>query len=298
MDVYSSSPEKIKLIDVKNFLRENLKTEVEKYFGIQDNQWLERVTNNWFDVQKDYTGRWKVIKEKSELNSKILDMAAGCGTFVLFGLNHGYDVWGVEPETWKREYFLKKINACNYSSSYADHILEGVGESLPFEDNFFDIVTTYQTLEHVQCVQTCIIEMLRVLKPGGCLYIQCPDYNSFFEPHYRIPFLPKMNKKIAKIYLKLIGKPTLGLDTLQWTTEKEIITIIDSSNYIVKIEQTGLKNPDHRRIKIINKLPKYLQHSFYVYLIDWIYKIKQEIKKISLIGRRENHVSLWITKIQ
>ncbi|WP_219925286.1 methyltransferase domain-containing protein [Aeromonas veronii] len=36
-----------------------------------------------------------------------------------------------------------------------------------FEDNTFDVVTTYQTLEHVQDVAACIDELIRVAKPGG-----------------------------------------------------------------------------------------------------------------------------------
>jgi ubiquinone/menaquinone biosynthesis C-methylase UbiE len=99
-------------------------------------------------------------------------MAAGCGTFVLFGLHNGYDAWGVEPEEWKREYFRKKILASNYPVKYLDHVVASVGEALPFQDESFDIVTTYQTLEHVQDVNECIQEMLRVLKPGGYFVYQ------------------------------------------------------------------------------------------------------------------------------
>src|SRR3989338_1338558 len=103
-------------------------------------------------------------------------MAAGCGTFVLFGLHRGYDVWGIEPEAWKREYFRLKIETSCYSTHFLKHVLAGYGESLPFANECFDCVTTYQTLEHVRDIKKCIEEMLRVLKPNGALYIRAPDY--------------------------------------------------------------------------------------------------------------------------
>jgi ubiquinone/menaquinone biosynthesis C-methylase UbiE len=210
LDVYGGSEKEVSLTEVKNFLRENFRKESERYFGLKDAKWIDRATDNWFDDQNNYDGRWKIIRERVPTVGKVLYMAAGCGTFVLFGLHNGYDAWGVEPEEWKREYFRKKILASNYPVKYLDHVVASVGEALPFQDESFDIVTTYQTLEHVRDVNMCILEMLRVLKPWGILYIKAPDYNCFFEPHYRVPFLPKMNKKLAAAYLRVINKPILG----------------------------------------------------------------------------------------
>lgn len=36
-----------------------------------------------------------------------------------------------------------------------------------------------------------------------------------------------MNKKLASIYLKLLGRPTIGLDTLTWITTKSILEILN-----------------------------------------------------------------------
>ncbi|VEP16994.1 Methylase involved in ubiquinone/menaquinone biosynthesis [Hyella patelloides LEGE 07179] len=287
------------LIEVKDFLRENINEESEKYFGVTDSKLVERVTNNWFNDQNNYDGRWQKIIEKVQIVGKVLDMASGCGTFTLFGLQNGYDVWGIEPEKWKREYFKKKVIASNYPEEFLKHLVEGVGESLPFDDASFDVVTTYQTLEHVKCVSSCIQEMLRVLKPGGILYIKCPNYDCFFEPHYRILFLPKMNKKLAAKYLKIIGKPTLGLQTLQWTTEAEIINLLNTNNCIDKVEKLGfLHETKIRHNKIINKLPEFLRINILVCQIDWLYKLIYKIYKLSKIGRQENHVNLWATKVK
>jgi SAM-dependent methyltransferase len=52
----------------------------------------------------------------------------------------------------------------------------GVGESLPFADNSFDVVTSYDVFEHVQDLGRVLDECRRVLKPGGVLYAVFPPF--------------------------------------------------------------------------------------------------------------------------
>jgi ubiquinone/menaquinone biosynthesis C-methylase UbiE len=54
--------------------------------------------------------------------------------------------------------------------------LEGVGERLPFPDNSFDVVTSYDVLEHVENVHLVLKESRRVLKPGGTFYAVFPPF--------------------------------------------------------------------------------------------------------------------------
>lgn len=46
---------------------------------------------------------------------------------------------------------------------------------LPFAEASFDVVASYQTLEHVPDPQRALLEMLRVCKPGGTLCIVGPN---------------------------------------------------------------------------------------------------------------------------
>ena len=286
----------MKLNDVRDFLRESIKKESEVFFGLKDIKWVDQVTNNWFDDQNNYDRRWEVINRIIPKVGRILDMAAGCGTFVLFGLQNGYDVWGIEREEWKREYFRRKVLASNYLAKYLNRVVAGVGEALPFQDESFDLVTTYQTLEHVQDVNMCIQELLRVLKPGGILYIKAPDYNCFFEPHYRVPFLPKMNKKLASVYLKFIGKPLLGLQTLQWVTEKKVVKSLRMSKYNVNIQRVNLYHSIWRQEKIRELLPRSFRNFYVIRFLDFVYQLKLKIAGLVKIGREEKNIDLWVTK--
>lgn len=298
MDVFSCSEEKMNLLDLKESLEKNIALEAQSLFGLNNKKWFKSVTENWFNDNINYDGRWQVIFDLRALKAfKILDMAAGCGTFVLYGLHSNYDVWGIEPEEWKRQYYQKKIKISDYPEKFLSHMIGGVGENLPFKDESFDIVTTYQTLEHVKDVEKCIGELLRVLKPDGNLYLRAPDYNCFFEPHYRLPFLPRMNKKIAGIYLKFLGKPTEGLESLNWTTQEIILGILKKCSCPFKILDLQQYTFQKRRSLIEEKLPKFCLMSWLVDFLNLTYEyvIKKFIKFIRIFNE-ENQINLWITK--
>jgi ubiquinone/menaquinone biosynthesis C-methylase UbiE len=281
------------LEDLKDSLRENFRRESELLFGLKDTDWIERATNNWFDDRRNYDGRWGVIAERIPKVRRVLDMAAGCGTFLLFGLHKGHDVWGVEPEQWKQQYFRQKVLVSDYPSWYLDRFITAVGESLPFRSNSFHLVTTYQTLEHVGDVDRCIQEMLRVLKPGGNLYLRAPDYNSFFEPHYRVPFLPRMRKDVASLYLRLIGKPTQGLQTLQWITARNIIASLESSPHNLGIEPTTDRSAMQQEW-LRERIPALCGKERTWRFLHSLYKLGIALTRI---GRRESNIDLWVTKL-
>jgi len=282
---------------LRDFLSESIRRDALDSFGVADPQWLEQVTNNWFDDRRNYDGRWRVIEARLSTVGKVLDMAAGCGTFVLNGLRNHRDVYGIEPEEWKLRYFRDKIDVDRLPDMWSERVLRAEGESLPFPDSHFDLVTTYQTLEHVKDVRVCVLELLRVLKAGGALYLRAPDYNSFFEPHYQLPFLPRMNKALAAKYLRALGRPTRGLENLQWTTEKDIVGILKSSGFRLTIERSSAFRRRLRKAEISALLPRMLRNVFTVAALNAAWEIGLRLYALTLIGRRENNIDLWITKL-
>ena len=220
----------------KQFLQQNLFEEGLKYFGIKNKNISIELSNIWHD-DKEYYQRWQEAEKFGDHTGKILDMSCGVGTFAFHGLRKGYDVYGIEPENWKLEYIKLKIKEQNLPKIWEQRFIKGIGENLPFKDDTFDYIMTYQTLEHVQNLEKCIDEMIRVLKNGGKLKIHAPDYDSFYEPHYHLIFFPKMNKKLASIYLKILRRPTIGLNTLNWTTSKSILKILSKYENIEIIYQ-------------------------------------------------------------
>ena len=58
-----------------------------------------------------------------------------------------------------------------------------IGQTLPFKDNTFDGVISMAVLEHVDDPFACAAEIIRVLKPGGRVYVSVP----FLQPEHGYP---------------------------------------------------------------------------------------------------------------
>ena len=236
----------------KEFLSDNLRKESVGYFGHDDPRWLSDVCDAWMNDESNSKHRFDAIRvyvDEADLKEcKILDMASGCGTFVFYGLLNKYDVYGIEPEQWKHEFNALKAKEKNYPDAWVKRFCSGVGENLPYGDETIDIISTYQTLEHVQSHEKCFSEFKRVLKKGGRLFIQCPDYTSFFEGHYRVPMLPLMNRSLFRAYLRLLDKPTKGLDTVNYITQGRVSRFLGNDFDIENISLNHAK--DHLKKKL------------------------------------------------
>lgn len=210
---------------VRNYLFYNLKKEANFYYGMKDIKYLNDVTNEWMNDEKTSKPRYDLIKNffKLKKGDKILDMASGCGTFVFYGLVNGYDVHGIDPEDWKNKLNMMKIKLYHYPEKWSENFIKAYGEKLPFEDESFDVVSSYQTLEHVGNVDACLSEMVRVLKKGGMLLLQYPDYSSTFEGHYMMMWIPLFPRILARFYLNLRGKPVNGLNGLNYVTKRNVL---------------------------------------------------------------------------
>jgi len=282
----------------KGFLKTMVIQELNTDYGVPYSDYVDGVINSWFNDDFDRDGRWtffeqRLGKEKLLGGQRILDIASGCATFVLHGLKKGYNVWGVEPEKWKMEFLAMKVTDMEYPKYYGERIVRAVGEHLPFPSGVFDIVTTYQTLEHVRDVKQCLSEMLRVISHKGSLYIHAPSYNSFYEPHYRLPFLPKMNRRLAKSYLTLLDRPTKGIDKIKYVTKRDILHLLSSMEPSLHIEDIDKNRYRARRERIRQKLriPKRLRYT--ARFINIFYEILNQIR---MLGRRENEITLWVNK--
>jgi ubiquinone/menaquinone biosynthesis C-methylase UbiE len=295
----SESPSRERdLAELRAFMAEHVRRDAEKLYGLsaKHGDYLNMVVDRWFDDVKNYDGRWGLLDSRLPSVGKVLDMASGCGSFVINGLRNGRDVWGIEPEDWKLEYFRRKVASLDLPPASSNRVVKSFGETLPFDDGTFDVATSYQTIEHVADVGACLDELLRVVKPGGVVHVSSPDYDSFFEPHYLVPFLPTMNRRLASAYLSLLGRPTLGLRYLNWVTEKSVLSLLERSRYRnSQLRLADLAEPAIRE-KITNRLPAALRAPTVIDGVRKVQRLRQGLRTFLQSGPVDGSIDLWIVK--
>jgi SAM-dependent methyltransferase len=80
---------------------------------------------------------------------------------------------------------------------------------LPFDAESFDLVVFNHVIEHVGGIddqRKILAEIANVLRPGGRIYLAAPTKWAVIEPHFRIPLLGAMPRRIANLVVRAAGK--------------------------------------------------------------------------------------------
>ena len=101
---------------------------------------------------------------------KILDVGCSSGEFIFFAKQRGYDVWGVEP------------NEATASVAQQDglRVFHGLLHQAQFEDASFDFILLADVIEHSRDPRGLFAECVRILKPGGYIVIETPNFDCFW----------------------------------------------------------------------------------------------------------------------
>lgn len=151
----------------------------------------------------------------------VLDVGSGVGGFVATCRKRGLSAFGIEPDRIGKG---SKLTSIEIARRRLDTSVFAVatGEQLPFRDGTFDLVVLNQVIEHVSDQAAVLREALRVARPGGAVYVACPNYLRFFEPHYRVFFFPLLPKPVGSLYLRLRGRNPVLLEQLTYTTNRRV----------------------------------------------------------------------------
>jgi SAM-dependent methyltransferase len=100
----------------------------------------------------------------------VLDLGCGSGygshrIAHVANMVHGVDVAG-DAVAYARE---------NYQHPRLNYQMIDAGQTLPFPDAHFDVILSFQVIEHVSDDQQYLAEARRLLKPGGCIVVITPD---------------------------------------------------------------------------------------------------------------------------
>ena len=136
------------------------------------------LVNRAYRVARYFTMRRKVAlitKLNGGRAGRLLDYGCGTGHFLARARGAGWQVTGLEPHAGARQAAAARVG----------QPIQEPAALATLPPASFDVVTLWHVLEHVHTLQETMRQLVRVLKPGGCLLIAVPNPDSLDAQHYR-----------------------------------------------------------------------------------------------------------------
>lgn len=136
---------------------------------------------------------------------KVLDIGCWTGQFTNLIANETKETIGIDPGEKAIRFAKKSITKAIF--------LVGSMNELPFDNSYFDVITAFDVIEHLQkwTEKHCLKEAYRVLKPGGFLILSTP------------------NKHILSIILD----PAFFLISHRHYSMEELTTLLKEANFAI-----------------------------------------------------------------
>ena len=115
----------------------------------------------------------KTLKDHLESGANVLDLGCGGGQFAALLNKSGYNAMGMDLSANAVGMAMRNNPGVEYN------VLNPDG-SIPVEDNIFDAVWSTEVIEHVLDVHGFLMEINRVLKPGG-LFVLTTPYHGYLK---------------------------------------------------------------------------------------------------------------------
>lgn len=137
------------------------------------------------------TRLFRLLKVLASIKGKLLDVGCATGDFpeAIEHYRPDLKIYGIDISKKAVNIARKRMKKGEFRVASA--------EKLPYPDNYFDVVTCFDVLEHVQYPEKAIREAHRVLKPGGLYHVYIPTEGNVYTPE---GFLIKLGWKAKEIY--------------------------------------------------------------------------------------------------
>jgi 2-polyprenyl-3-methyl-5-hydroxy-6-metoxy-1,4-benzoquinol methylase len=166
--------------------------------------------NDWLKIQR-HKLRYRTIQKYCP-KGKLFDLGVGWGHFLHTGRLLGYTVEGIEmaemPYTYAKEYLKLPVE----NIDFFDYIPK---------TNYYDMLTMWDVLEHIDNCDEAIEKCVTMLKQGGHIVIQVPQIDSY---------IAKTQKERWQ---------AMGLDHVNYFSKDTITRLLESKGFkVIKIKSS------------------------------------------------------------
>jgi SAM-dependent methyltransferase len=146
------------------------------YVGLSEGG-VAAATRHEFEDGPAFFDRFEGLVTLADLEGRdVFDLGSGYGGRTLYYAANGRTRWAVGLEIDERMARASLDAAPHLAPGAHVSFVCGVGERLPFADDRFDFVFTYDVFEHVRDLGAVLGECRRVLRPGGRVLALFPPY--------------------------------------------------------------------------------------------------------------------------
>jgi len=217
----------------------------------------------------------------------VLDAGCGYGDITL-GLSNRYKITGVDPYNK----CIEDANSTRKSLELPCNFIQASAEKLCFKNDVFDLVISYNVLEHVDHQKEMIKEFSRVLNPGGVLFLCVPNRYWILESHYRLPFLSWLPRSLADQAVRLAGKnDRYDAYPPSWWQLNRLLSdyfyVTDMSCFVLKNISKLYEGPEyHNRFKyygalVLSNMPAQLLRIFGIMFTE-AFIVVCRVKKVTI----------------
>ncbi|MEN7549606.1 class I SAM-dependent methyltransferase [Rapidithrix thailandica] len=163
--------------------------------------------------------------EKYRKTNRILDVGCGVGYFLEVAKKRGWEVYGTE-------FTEKAVCICEQKGIAMQ---EGPLEVSHYEPESFDVLTSFEVIEHINNPKEEVAKFRCLLREGGLVYLTTPNFNSllryYLKDKYNVICYPEhlcyyTPKTIARLFknsgFKKLSVHSTGISLTRFKTSKKI----------------------------------------------------------------------------
>ena len=178
----------------------------------------------------------------------VLDIGCGAGAQCMIWAKNGHKVVGLDVNAP----LIELAQARAREQGLPIEFRVGSATQLPFHGSSFDVCLLPELLEHVADWEQCIHEAVRVLKPGGVLYLSTSNKLCPIQQEFNLPLYSWYPARLKKHFenLAISTRPDLAnyatYPAVNWFSYFQLESFL--SNF-------GMKASDHFDLMHVSKKP-------------------------------------------